>query len=258
MQLFRVSTKLIKSRDNLVKIILDALEKQRLAIEDGDLLAITSKVVATVERRLKKLSSVEPSEKAKKLAKQYDLEPRFVEIVLQESKLIYGGASKALLTLKNNVLTPNAGVDHKNVPRGYVALWPKNPQKSAEKIRKEILERTGKQVGVLIIDSRVTPLRMGTTGFALGIAGFEPVRDYRFDKDLYGTSLSITRHAVADDIASAAHLVMGESSEQTPVILVRSAPVKLFDKVNPKSTIIQAKECLFAKLLLQKSVTESR
>jgi len=258
MQLFRVNTKLIKPRDNLVKIILQSLERQMLAIEDGDLLAIASKVVATVERRLKKLSSVKPSEKAKKLAKKYDLEPSFVEIVLQESKLIYGGVSKALLTLKNNVLTANAGVDHKNVPKGYVALWPKNPQKSAEKIRKEILEKTGKQVGVLIIDSRVTPLRMGTTGFALGIAGFEPVRDYRSDRDLYGNSISITRHAIADDIASAAHLLMGESSEQTPVVLVKNAPVKLCDKVDPKSTIIPKKECLFTKLLLQKSIAESR
>jgi len=258
MQLFRVSTKLIRPRDNLVKIILETLDKQKLAIEDGDLLAITSKVVATVERRFKKLSLVEPSKKAQELAKEYNLEPRFVEIVLQESKLIYGGVSKALLTLKNNVLTANAGADQKNVPKGFVALWPENFQKSAEKIRKEILERTGKQVGVLIIDSRVTPLRMGTTGVALGIAGFEPMRDYRLDKDLYGNSVYITRHAIADDIASAAHLLMGESREQTPVILVRNAPVKLCKKVNPKSTIILKKECLFMKPFLQKSIRESR
>jgi len=258
MQLFRVSTKLIKPRDNLVKIILEALNKQKLEIQDGDLLAIASKVVATVEGRLKKLSSLEPSEKAKKLAKQYDLEPSFVEIVLQESKVVYGGVSKALLTLKNNFLTANAGVDHKNVPKGYVALWPKNSHKSAEKIRREIRERTGKQVGILIIDSRVTPLRMGTTGIALGMAGFEPVKDYRFDKDLYSNSILITRHAIADDIASAAHLMMGESSEQTPVVLIRNAPVKPCEEVNPKSTIILAKECLFSKLLLQKSFKESR
>jgi len=258
MQLFKVSTRLIKPGDNLVEIIFEALDKQKLVIEDGDLLAIASKVVATVERRLKKLSSVKPSEKAKKLAKQYELEPSFVEIVLQESELIYGGVSKALLTLKDNILTANAGVDHKNVPKGCVAFWPKNSQKSAEKIRKEILERTGKQVGVLIIDSRVTPLRMGTTGVALGIAGFEPVRDYRLDKDLYDSSLSITRHALADDIASASHLLMGESKEQTPVVLVRNAPVQLCNKVKPESTIIPAKECLFTKLLLKKSFKEFR
>jgi len=257
MQLFRIRTKLIKPGDNLVKTILEALHKQKLAIQDGDLLAIASKVVATAERRLKKLSSVEPSQKAKETAEHYDLEPCFVEIVLRESKLIYGGVSKALLTLKNNVLTANAGVDHKNAPKGYVAIWPINSHKSAEKIRKQILKKTGKHVGVLIVDSRVTPLRMGTTGVALGIAGFEPVRDFRFDKDLYGNSIHITRHAVADDIASAAHFLIGESSEQTPIILVRNAPVKLCEKVNPRSTTISTKECLFTNLL-QKSVTEFR
>jgi coenzyme F420-0:L-glutamate ligase len=258
MQLFRIRTKLIKPGDNLADIILGALDKQKLAIEDRDLLAIASKVVATVEGRLKKLSSVEPSKEAKKLARQYHLEPSFVEVVLQESELIHGGVSKALLTLKNNVWTANAGVDHKNVPKGCVALWPKNSQRSAEKICKEILKRTGKQVGVLIIDSRVTPLRMGTTGVALGIAGFEPLRDYRFEKDLYGNSISITRHAIADDIASAAHLMMGESSEQTPIILIKKAPVKTCEKVNSKSTLIPTEECLFTKLLLQKSITKHR
>jgi len=258
MQLFTIKTKLIKPGDNLVNIILEGLKKQELTIEDSDILVVTSKVVALAEKRLKKLSSVKPTEKAKKLAKQYNLEPSFVEVVLQESNMIYGGVAKALLTLKNNLWTANAGVDHKNVPKGYVALWPKNPQRSAEKIRGQIQKRTGKHVGVLIIDSRVTPLRMGTTGVALGIAGFEPIKDYRFDEDLYGNSISITRHAIADDVASAAHLLMGESRERTPVILVRDAPLRLCDKVNPKSTIIPPKKCLFTKLLLKKVVTTSR
>lgn len=257
MQLFQVKTKLIKPRDKLVKVILEALDEQRLAIEDGDLLAIASKVVATVESRLKKLSSVKASEGAKKLAKQFDLEPNFVEIVLLESKLIYGGVSRALLTLKNNVFTANAGVDQKNAPKGYVALWPKNPQMSAEKIREEIREETGKHVGILIIDSRVTPLRMGTTGVALGVAGFAPIRDYRFDKDLYSKSISVTRHAIADDLASAAHFLMEESSQQTPIVLIKNAPVKLCEKVDPKSMLIPRKNCLFNKIFSQKSTTKS-
>lgn len=249
MQLFGIRTELIKAGDNLVNIILEALNRQKLAIDDGDLLAIASKVVATAEGRLKKLNSAKPSEKARKMAEEYDLEPSFVEIVLHESDLVYGGVSKALLTLKNNLFTANAGVDHKNAPKGYVALWPENPQKSAENIRGEIIERTGKNVGVLIVDSRVSPLRMGTTGVALGTAGFEPVRDYRRDKDLYGNSITITRHAIADDVASAAHLMMGESREKTPIVLVKNAPVKLCEKVDPQSTVIPKEQCLFAKFL---------
>jgi len=254
MQLFGIHTELIKPGDNLVNTMLEALNTQKLAIDDGDLVAIASKVVATAEGRLKKLNSAKPSGKAKKLAEEYDLEPGFIEIILQESDLVYGGVSKALLTLKNNVFTANAGVDHKNAPRGYVALWPKNPQKSAEKIRKKIIERTGKNVGVLIVDSGISPRRMGTTGVSLAMAGFEPVRDYRHDKDLYGNSIAITRHAIADDIASAAHLIMGESREQKPIVLVKNAPVKLCEKVDPKLTVIPTEQCLFTKLLQKSNI----
>jgi len=253
MQLYGIRTQLVKSGDKLVNKILEALNRQKLSINDGDLLAIASKVVATAEGHFKKLNSVRPSEKAKKLAEEYDLEPRFVEVVLHESDMVYGGISGVLLTLKNDVFTANAGVDHKNVPKGYVALWPKNPQESAEKIRRQIFKRTRKKVGVLIVDSMVSPRRMGTTGVALGIAGFEPVRDYRRGKDLYGNSISITRHAIADDMASAAHLLMGESTEQTPIVLVKNAPLKLCEKVDPKTTMIPTEQCLFAKLLKKTS-----
>jgi len=249
MQLFAIRTELIKPKNNLVNKILETLKRQKIAIENGDLIAIASKAVTAAEGRLKKLDLTKPSKVAERLAEEYDLEPSFVEIVLKESDSIFGGVSKALLTLKNNVFTANAGVDHKNAPIGHVALWPKNPQKSAEKIRAEILERTGKNVGVLIVDSMISPRRMGTTGVALGIAGFEPVRDYRHDKDLYGNSIAITRHAIADDIASAAHLLMGESREQTPIVLVKNAPVRLCEKVDTKSMQIPPERCLFTKLL---------
>lgn len=256
MQLFGIQTELIKKEDDLLGIILEALNEQKLKIEDGDVLAIASKVLATVQNRLKRLSSVKPSERAKRLARIYDLEPSFVEIVLQEAEKVYGGVSNALLTLKDHILTANAGVDHKNAPHGYVVLWPQHPFKTAEKIRKEILARTSKRVGVLIVDSRVTPLRMGTTGLALAVAGFEPVRDCRADKDLYGNAISITRHALADDLASAAHLIKGETNERTPVVLIKNAPIILIDKVKPSQVVISAKQCLFTKHIIQGAVRE--
>jgi len=256
LQLVGICTRLVKPEDNLLNVILESLNKQDLKLEDGDVLAIASKAVATVQNRLKKLDSIKPSKKAKKLARKYDLEPSFVEIVVQEANKVYGGVSKALLTLKDHVLTANAGVDHKNAPHGYVTLWPQNPSQTAKNIRKEILARTGKRIGVLIVDSRVTPLRMGTTGLALAVAGFEPVRDYRSEKDLYGRSISITRHALADDLASAAHLIMGESNEQTPAVLIKKAPVKLSEGVKPSSVVISPRQCLFAKRIMQKAVKE--
>ncbi|UCF59098.1 MAG: coenzyme F420-0:L-glutamate ligase, partial [Candidatus Bathyarchaeota archaeon] len=158
---------------------------------------------------------------------------------------------RALLTLKNNVLIPNAGVDHKNAPRGYAVLWPERPNESVSKIRNEILEKTGKNVGVLIIDSRVTPLRMGTTGVAIGMAGFDPVRDCTSDKDLYGNPLLITRHALADDLASAAHLIMGEANELVPAVLVKNVSANFSEKINLDSPIISAKKCLFMSCIAQ-------
>ena len=253
MKLFGIPTKLIRLGDNLVDVILEAIKKQGLEIRDKDLLAITSKAVAVAQNRLVKLSSIEPSEEAKMLAEKYELEPSFVEVVLREAEKVYGGVTKALLTLKNNMLVANAGVDRKNAPEGYVMLWPLNPFESAEEIRREILAKTGKHVGVLIIDSRVTPLRMGTTALAIGVAGFKPIKDCRVERDIYSKRIYITRHALADDLASAAHLTMGETTARIPAVLIRNAPVTFGEKANPKSMIIPAERCLFMQSLRGKA-----
>jgi len=254
MQLFGIHTRLIEPKDNLVDIILDGLRRQKIPMNDRDVLVIASKVVAIVQGRLVRLSSIEPSERARKIAERCNLEPSFVEVVLREAEEVYGGVSRALFTLKNNVLIANAGVDHKNAPRGHAILWPEKPNESAEKIRNEILERTGKRVGVLIIDSRVTPLRMGTTGVAIGMAGFNPIRDCISDKDLYGNPLLITRHALADDVASAAHLIMGEANGLIPAVLIRNVPADFSKEVDLDSAIISAKECLFMSCIAQNRV----
>ena len=246
MQLHAIHTELIQPRSDLVAVVLQAINRQNLKLEHGDILAIASKSVATAENRLKKLASVKPSNRAKKIAARFNIEPRFTEIVLQEADAVYWGVSKALLTLKNDVLMPNAGVDQKNAPEGCVVLWPKNPFKSAQSICRDIYEKTGKHVGVLIVDSRVTPLRMGTTGIAIGVAGFGPIKDYRTKKDLYGRRILITTHALADDLASAAHLMMGESSEQTTAVLIKNAPVKVTEKIIVSAVVIPREQCLFA------------
>ncbi|MFQ6065431.1 MAG: coenzyme F420-0:L-glutamate ligase [Candidatus Bathyarchaeia archaeon] len=245
MHLFGIRTGLIKPKDDLVSIVLAALNKQKLKIEDGDVMAFASKAISTAQNRLIRLDTINPSKEAEKLANKYRLDPTFVEVVMGEAEKIYGGVSGALLTLKNGVLIPNAGVDHKNAPRRYVVLWPENPHRSAEKIRAEIFERTGRNVGVLIVDSRVTPLRMGTTGLAIGIAGFNPIKDWRMGKDLYGNKLLITRHALADDLASAAHLVMGETDELVPAVLVKGVPFSLTEKNDPDLMLISERNCLF-------------
>lgn len=253
MQVFGIGTKLIRPGDKLVDVILETLSSQGLEIINKDLLAITSKAVAVAQNRLAKLGSIEPSKEATMLAKKHELEPRFVEVVLREAEKVYGGATKALLTLKNNMLVANAGVDRKNAPEGYAILWPMNPFESTDKIRREILAKTGKRVGVLIIDSGISPLRMGTTALAIGVAGFKPIKDCRVERDLYGKRIHITRHAVADDLASAAHLVMGETTARVPAVLIRNAPVILSEESDPNSMTIPAEQCLFMQSFLGKA-----
>jgi coenzyme F420-0:L-glutamate ligase/coenzyme F420-1:gamma-L-glutamate ligase len=247
MRLYAVNMRIIKAGDNLVDAILESLKELKLQPEDNDILAVTSKIVAYAEGRLVTLNDVTPSDEAKELAKQFSLQPEFAELVLREANKVYGGVEKAVLTLKNGVLTANAGIDNKNAPIDHVVLWPSNPQKWAKTIREEIKRTTGTQVAVLIVDSGLTPLRMGTTGLALAVAGFKPVRDRRGEKDIYGKRLAITRHALADDLASAAHLLMGEAAEKTPVVLIKDAPVDFDDNVyGSEDMVIPFNECIFA------------
>jgi len=251
MELYALKTKLMKAGDNPVDAILEALNEQDLQLEDNDVLAITSKIIAYAENRLAKLGDVNPSAEAKKLAQKYALQPEFAELVLQEADKIYGGVEKAVLTLKNNILAANAGIDNKNAPISLVVLWPRDAPKQAKDIREEVKRRTLKRVAVLIVDSGLAPLRKGTTGLALAVAGFKPVRDLRGEKDIYGKPLAITQHAVADDLASAAHLLMGESIEKTPAVLIRDAPVDFDDGVYvSKNMMMPFNECIFMNTFL--------
>jgi len=246
MRLYAVKTRTMKIGDDPVKLILESLKEHDLQLEDNDILAVTSKIIAYAESRIVKLSDVNPSENAKNLAKKFCLQPEFAELILQEADEIYGGVEKAILTLKNSILTANAGIDNKNAPVGFAVLWPNNVEKWAMQIREEIKYKTGKTVAVLIVDSGLIPLKIGTIGLALAVAGFKPIKDCRREKDIYGKPLTITRHAIADNVASAAHLLMGEAAEKTPIVLIKDAPVDFDNEVyGPKDMMMPFKECIF-------------
>ncbi len=250
--LYGIKTRLVTVGDDLVSVLLEGLNRQGLNLEDGDIVAITSKIVSVAQNRLVRFDTVKPSEKAEALASEYDLEPGFVEIVLGESDVVYGGVYRALLTLKNGILFANAGIDHKNVPEGCAVLLPEDSDEAAAEIRREIGNRLGKNVGVLIIDSRTVPLRMGTLGVAIGVSGFKPIRDCRGESDLYGKPLLITRMAVADDLACAAHLMMGELTEKIPIVLIRGAPVEFDESASEVDAAIDRRECLYMKIFQPK------
>ncbi len=246
MRLYAVKTRIVKVGDDLVKLILESLKEQNLQLEDNDILAITSKIIAYAEGHVAKLSDIKPSDSAKELARKFSLQPEFAELILREADKIYGGVEKAVLTLKNKILTANAGIDNKNAPVNFAVLWPKDAEKWAMHIREEIKHKTGKKVAVLIVDSGLIPLRKGTVGLALAVGGFKPIGDCRGKKDIYGKPLVITRHAVADSLASAAHLLMGEAAEKTPIVLIKDAHVEFDDCVyGPKDMMMRFKECIF-------------
>jgi len=233
-----------KGADVALQLLRSATEAG-LNLQDEDIVAVADKILAIAEGRVVNYTRIEASPRARQLGEEFDLEPGFVELVLQEAERVYGGVKRALLTLKHGVLIANAGIDHKNVPTGNACLWPENPNATAQALRHSLQSLTGKRLGVILVDSHVMPLRMGTVGFALGIAGFEPVRDCRGALDLYGKPLLITRVNIADDLASAAHIAMGETDERVPVAIIRGAPVKVTDVYDAESIRIPPSVDLF-------------
>jgi coenzyme F420-0:L-glutamate ligase / coenzyme F420-1:gamma-L-glutamate ligase len=243
-QMFGVKTPIIKEGDDIVRIIETSLEDADLVPVDGDIFVLAESAVGTVERRIVKLTSITPGEKARFLGEKYGIDPREMELVLQECDEIFGGVPGAALTITRGVLAPNAGIDASNAPEGHVVLLPKDPRKSSEDIRKQLEKHYSCRLGVIIGDSRTQPLRLGCSGIALGVSGFVPVEDARGTCDIYGKPLRITYKAVADNIVSAAELLMGEAGERIPCVLVRGAPVTMIDE-SPEMPTISMEGCMY-------------
>jgi coenzyme F420-0:L-glutamate ligase / coenzyme F420-1:gamma-L-glutamate ligase len=243
-QMFGVKTPIIREGDDLVKVLEMALEEANLVPIEGDIFVLAESAVGTAERRIVKLESVAPGERAKVLGEQYGIDPREMELVLKECDEIFGGVPGAALTITKGVLAPNAGIDASNAPEGYVILLPEDPRKSSEKIRKELEQRYSCKLGVIIGDSRTQPLRLGCSGIALGVSGFVPVEDARGTNDIYGKPLLMTYKAVADNLVSAAELLMGEAGEKVPCVLIRGAPVSMVLE-SPDMPTIPMEECMY-------------
>ena len=233
---------IIKAGDNLAELICDAAEKQSTPIQNGDILVVTHVVVSRAEGKVVNLDEVVPSEFAKNIAEQHEKDPALVEVVLRESKSIRRMSDGKLITeTKHRFVCANSGVDKSNVPgERNVALLPEDPDCSAEEIRREIRRLTDCDVAVVVSDTHGRPLREGEINIAIGIAGISPIKDRRGEKDLFGYVLRVKRTAIADELASAAELVIGQADEGIPVALIRgynypeSEDAKATDLVRPK------------------------
>jgi coenzyme F420-0:L-glutamate ligase / coenzyme F420-1:gamma-L-glutamate ligase len=242
-EVFGLSTGIITVGDSIVDRVVSSARKACGGFENGDILILAETAVATAEGNVLRLSDIEPSSEAQDLAEKYRMDPRTVEVVLQESDSVVGGITGFLLCMKHGTLLPNAGVDASNAPPGCVTPLPRDPDRSALSIKNAIEAWCGVKIGVIIADSRTHAMRRGCSGVAIGCAGIPAVIDDRGRSDLFGRKLEVTQRAVADNLASAAELVMGEADECRPAAIIRGCGMPIGDQTGIES--IDAEECLF-------------
>jgi coenzyme F420-0:L-glutamate ligase/coenzyme F420-1:gamma-L-glutamate ligase len=210
----------VQEHDDIVNLILSSPSKPE--IQDGDILIITQKIISKQEGSIVNLSQVMPSLLATGIASEYKKDPRIVQLILDQSKrIIRMNDGVIIVETPHGLVCANAGVDESNVKDGHVTILPKNADESAKKLQQEIQKKTGKNVAVIISDTFGRPFREGQTNCAIGISGISSITDYVGTKDTFGKILHVTAIAIADEICSAAELVMGKAL-QTPIAIVRN------------------------------------
>ena len=220
---------LLQPGDDLGAIIIDAIGKAGLAPRHDDVLVVAQKVVSKAQGRYVDLAMVTPSARAKEVAVEVDKDPRLVEVILGESSRVVRSSPNVLIVEhRMGFIVANAGVDRSNVPPSAgaepVLLLPEDPDAAAEALRAQLERHFGVRLGVVINDSFGRPWRRGTVAVALGAAGIPALNDLRGQPDLYGVPLMVTETALADELAAAASLLMGQADEGHPVVLVSGLP----------------------------------
>jgi coenzyme F420-0:L-glutamate ligase/coenzyme F420-1:gamma-L-glutamate ligase len=241
---------LIRHGDDLADILVQSLRETNIALEDNDILVLAQKIISKAEGRMVNLATVTPSTRALELARQSEKDPRVVELMLCESnEILRVRVGTIVVEHRLGFICANAGIDHSNVEfrsddlsrsshatevattdatmEEYVLLLPENPDRSVAQIRDQIREKTGKRIGVMVIDSHGRAWRNGTVGVCIGLSGIPALVDERGWHDLFGYTLRTTVVGVADELAAAASLVMGQAAEGTPAIHVRGFPYPL-------------------------------
>ncbi len=203
-------------------MIAAAATRQGLQLESNDIVVVAQKIVSKAEGRFVSLRNIKPSVLAKKMARAMGKDPRHVEVILRETKRVVRRRGPHLIVeTQHGLVCANAGVDKSNVEgQDIVTLLPKDADKSARRIREQIIERTGKDVSVIVSDTFGRPWRLGQTNVAIGLSGMRPWIDYRGTRDKFGYELSVTRIAAVDELAGAAELVMNKA-DGVPVAIIR-------------------------------------
>jgi coenzyme F420-0:L-glutamate ligase/coenzyme F420-1:gamma-L-glutamate ligase len=208
---------------DLAQSIAGAVTRERRNVEDGDIFVVAQKIVSKAEGAVVQLDEVTPSAMAARWAADHGKDARMVEVVLRESRRIVRMDRDVLITETwHGFVCANAGVDASNVPPGFVTVLPGDPDASAERLRSALGVKFGRTIGVIVSDTFGRPWREGVVNVALGVAGVQPLVDYRGTVDSFGRSLKSTVIALADELASAAEIVTRKAAG-TPVAIVRGA-----------------------------------
>lgn len=215
--------------DDVASLIVDAVRQAELNIVERDIFVVAQKIVSKAEGRVVPLDSIDPSARASEWAAAYDKDARVVEVVLRESRRIVRMESGVLISeTEHGFVCANAGVDTSNVREGTVTLLPKDSDESAQKIRALLEEAFGVGLAVIVSDTFGRPWREGLVNVALGVSGIAPLIDYRGQQDSHGRAMKVTVMAIADELASAAELVMKKSAS-IPVAIVRGSDYETRD-----------------------------
>ena len=238
---------IIKEGDDVGEAIVKAAEAQGTPIQDRDIIVVTHVVVSRAEGRIVNLDEVKPSRFAETIAEEYGKDPSLVEVVLREAKsIVRMGDGHIIVETRHGFICANAGVDKSNVPgKRNVALLPEDPDLSARRIRERVRELTGKDVAVIISDTHGRALREGEINVAIGVAGIEPLRDRRGENDLFGYTLKVKRTAVADELSSAAELVIGQADEGVPAAIIRGYRYQRSEDATSKRLLRPREKSLF-------------
>jgi coenzyme F420-0:L-glutamate ligase/coenzyme F420-1:gamma-L-glutamate ligase len=236
----------IKREDDLASIISKEVEKAGIGFLDGDILVVAHKAVSKAEGRILDLGQIVPSRRASTMARIHHKDPRLVEIILKESRRIVRASRGVIITeTRHGFICANSGVDQSNIEGdNLVILLPLNPDKSASRLRSALKEKHHRNVVVIITDTFGRPFRNGQTNVAIGAAGIDPIKSYIGTSDMYGKKLRVTEIAIADEIASAAELVMGKT-EWVPAAIVRGYIHEGSQKSDAKTLLREKRTDLF-------------
>lgn len=219
---------MVQPGDDLAGLLIDALDGASLALQAGDVLVLAQKVVSKSEGRYRRLAAVEVSAEARELAARSEKEPALAQLILDESvEVMRARPGVIIVQHRLGYVHANAGIDRSNIPADdgdpQVLLLPENPDASAARLREALEHRYGIGLAVIINDSAGRAWRHGTVGFALGSSGIRVVEDQRGVADLFGRPLEVTEVAVADEMAAAGSLVMGQAGQGCPAVILRGA-----------------------------------